>query len=127
MYLLFSQFHPYLDTYRLLQRQHPPKSALESLRVLQPGGVLAASSWAETDWLKILRTITKIDPARSPPSIPEDWAKAGNVAAQLEIAGYCDVEVHEVPVDIPFRSYASFVDVMMTRVTQMMTASQVLD
>ncbi|GFF46536.1 hypothetical protein IFM46972_08065 [Aspergillus udagawae] len=75
----------------------------------------------------ILRTITKIDPARSPPSIPEDWAKAGNLAAQLEIAGYCDVEVHEVPVDIPFRSYASFVDVMMTRVTQMMTASQVLD
>lgn len=50
-----------------------------------------------------------------------------NLAAQLEIAGYGDVEVHEVPVDIPFRSYASFVDVMMTRVAQMMTASQDVD
>jgi SAM-dependent methyltransferase len=60
---------------------NPQKALSESLRVLQPGGVLAASSWAETDWLKILRTITKIDPARSPPSIPEDWAKAGNLAA----------------------------------------------
>ncbi|KAB8227682.1 class I SAM-dependent methyltransferase [Aspergillus alliaceus] len=106
---------------------NPQKALSESLRVLQPGGVLAASSWAETDWLKILRTITKIDPARSPPAIPEDWANAGNLVAQLEIAGFRDVDVYEVPVDIPFRSYASFVDVMMTRVTQMMTASQDLD
>lgn len=89
--------------------------------------MLAASSWAETDWLKILRTITKVDPARSPPSIPEEWAHSGNLAAQLKVAGFRDVEVHEVAVDIPFRSYASFVDVMMTRVTQMMTASQDLD
>ena len=103
--------------------------------MLQPGGVLAASSWAETDWLKILKTITKIDPARSPPSIPDDWAKAPNLKEQLKTAGYRDVEVYEVPVDIPFRSYESFVDipfrsyesfveVMMTRVTQMMNASQ---
>ncbi|KAI2905916.1 hypothetical protein CBS63078_1112 [Aspergillus niger] len=106
---------------------NPQKALSESLRVLHPGGVLAASSWAETDWLKILRTITRIDPARSPPSIPAEWAHAGKLAAQLEIAGFRDVEVHEVAVDIPFRSYASFVDVMMTRVTQMITASQNLD
>jgi SAM-dependent methyltransferase len=79
----------------------PQKAISESLRVLQPGGVLAASFRTETNWLKILRTITKIDPARSPPSISEDWAKAGNLATQLEIAGFRDVEVHEVPVDIP--------------------------
>jgi hypothetical protein len=35
------------------------------------------------------------------------------LAAKLEIAGYRDVEVHEGPVDIPFRSYMSFVDGMM--------------
>lgn len=86
--------------------------------------MLAASSWADTDWLKILRVVEKVEPSHSAPSIPEEWATADNLALQLEIAGYRDVEVHEVPVDIPFRSYESFVDVVLTRVTQMMNASR---
>lgn len=92
--------------------------------MLQPGGVLAASSWAETDWLKIVKAISKIDPSHNPPAIPDEWANATNLKAHLEDAAYRDVEVHEVPVDIPFRTYDSFVEVMLTRVTQMMAASR---
>ncbi|KAI1085703.1 S-adenosyl-L-methionine-dependent methyltransferase [Whalleya microplaca] len=102
----------------------PQKALAESKRVLQPGGILAASSWAETDWLKILKAISKLNPALKPPSIGEDWGTAPSVKAQFETAGYRDVEVHEVPVDIPFKSYASFVEVMLTRVTQMVAASR---
>ncbi|KAJ5485352.1 S-adenosyl-L-methionine-dependent methyltransferase [Penicillium diatomitis] len=105
----------------------PRKALSESWRVLQPGGVLVASSWAETDWLRMLRTITKVDPACIPPSIPARWAKAESLASELEMAGYRDVTVHEVDVDIPFRWHESFVDTMMTKVTQMMTARQDLD
>lgn len=92
--------------------------------MLQPGGVLSASSWAETDWLKILKAISKLNPALSPPAIGDDWGKTENVRAQFEKAEFRDVEVVEVPVDIPFKSYESFVDVMLTRVTQMVAASR---
>ncbi|XXH00639.1 hypothetical protein Hte_006987 [Hypoxylon texense] len=102
----------------------PQKALAESKRVLQPGGVLAASSWAETDWLKILKAISKLNPALSPPSIGEDWGRAENVRGQFAAAGFRDVEVHEVPVDIPFKTYESFVNVMLTRVTQMVAASR---
>ncbi|KAI0169664.1 S-adenosyl-L-methionine-dependent methyltransferase [Hypoxylon sp. FL1284] len=102
----------------------PQKALAECKRVLQPGGVLAASSWAETDWLKILKAISKLNPALSPPSIGEDWGRADGMRAQLDSAGFRDVEIREVPVDIPFSTHASFVDVMLTRVTQMVAASR---
>ncbi|KAI1405993.1 S-adenosyl-L-methionine-dependent methyltransferase [Hypoxylon fuscum] len=102
----------------------PQKALAECKRVLQPGGVLSASSWAETDWLKILKAISKLNPALSPPAIGDDWGKTENVRAQFEKAEFRDVEVVEVPVDIPFKSYESFVDVMLTRVTQMVAASR---
>ncbi|KAI1759409.1 S-adenosyl-L-methionine-dependent methyltransferase [Hypoxylon sp. FL1150] len=104
--------------------KEPQKALAECKRVLQPGGVLAASSWAETDWLKILKAISKLNPALSPPSIGDDWGKTDNVKAQFVTAGFRDVEVHEVPVDIPFSTYESFVNVMLTRVTQMVAASR---
>lgn len=102
----------------------PQKALSESKRVLRPDGVLAASSWAETDWLKILKVISKLDPSHKPPAIGEEWGTASGVRAQLETAGFRDVEVREVQVDIPFKSHASFVEVMLTRVTQMVVASR---
>ncbi|KAK2593447.1 hypothetical protein QQS21_008864 [Conoideocrella luteorostrata] len=108
----------------MFNAENPQKSLAEAKRVLQDGGVLVASSWEETDWLRIVRVIKQIDPAREPPAIPEEWSKAPSLKLQLEAGGYRDVEVHKVPVDIPFASYTSFVDVMMTKVTQVAAASQ---
>lgn len=93
----------------------PRKCLSESKRVLKDGGVLACSSWHDSDWMQLMNLLPKIRPDKQMPEIPEGWKNAGPLKAELEKAGFKDVEAHEVHVEMTVDKVDTFVDFMMDK------------
>ncbi|KAF3403882.1 Glandicoline B O-methyltransferase roqN [Penicillium rolfsii] len=73
----------------------------ESLRILQPGGILTISTWRKTEWLRILEAAVQTIPAPLPfPTTKEfmscmnpGWDDEAYVRGRLEQAGFVRVYV----------------------------------
>lgn len=97
----------------------PMKCLTESRRVLKQTGVLACSSWKESQWMELMHDVTKVRPDKEMPGIPEEWKSAGGVKREMEKAGFVDVEAHDVGVEMTFDSYEALVDMMMNTMPHM--------
>jgi ubiquinone/menaquinone biosynthesis C-methylase UbiE len=93
----------------------PQKCLAESKRVLKDGGVLACSSWHDSEWLQLMNLLPKVRPDKKMPEIPENWKNAGPMKAELEKAGFRDVEAHEVHVEMTVDKMEPFVDFVLEK------------
>jgi len=109
----------------------PQKCLTESLRVLQPGGVLACTAWEASDWLDVMMTLKEVRPDFTMPELPKNWSDVGLLKKELEIAGFQGVESERVPVTMGFETHEGLIDFMadampmMTAFTKLMTAEEV--
>ncbi|KAL2159578.1 hypothetical protein VTH06DRAFT_2147, partial [Thermothelomyces fergusii] len=90
----------------------PHRCLTECRRVLQPGGVLAASAWEGNEWLEMMRVLAAIRPELGG-AVRAKWTSAAAMRADLEAAGFRAVEVDAVAVEVPFESHARFVDTLL--------------
>ncbi|KAK3709686.1 hypothetical protein LTR37_010713 [Vermiconidia calcicola] len=97
----------------------PQKCLRESKRVLKDGGVLACSSWKESQWLDLMMMLKDIRPDKEMPSMPKEWTSVENIKIELERAGYRDVESHEVATTLSYEERDTFVDFMFSKMPHM--------
>lgn len=97
----------------------PRKCLQESLRVLQPGGVLACSSWKGSQWLDVMRKVTEVRPDAPMPEIPKAWMSTQGIHGEMEQAGFRDVEAVEVEVEMAIDSAEKFVVFLTTKMPHM--------
>jgi hypothetical protein len=82
--------------------------------LLKPRGVLAASVWATPERVpaislafRVIATVLKLDPPPPGPG-PFTMADPRTAAAELRLAGFSEVEAHELTVPFRFGSVAEF-------------------
>jgi ubiquinone/menaquinone biosynthesis C-methylase UbiE len=90
----------------------PMQCLLESKRVLQDGGVLVCSSWQSSQWIEVMKIPGCVRPGLQQPSVPIEWATAPALKAELEKAGFQDVEAKEVEVTMEFDTYDAVLKVL---------------
>ncbi|KAK4150308.1 methyltransferase [Chaetomidium leptoderma] len=91
----------------------PHKCLSECRRVLQPNGVLAASAWEGNEWLEMMQVLPIIKPELQS-AVKAKWTSVSAMKADLEQAGFREVDVEPVPVQVPFQSHDLFVDTLLT-------------
>lgn len=87
-----------------------PETALEeALRVLQPQGICACSSWAKMQWMELLNLAAQRAfpgfgrPVPEMPVIAPQWTSAEGIEQLMKNAGYVDVQTEyvEAPIVAP--------------------------
>ncbi|KAK3691636.1 hypothetical protein LTR37_018515 [Vermiconidia calcicola] len=97
----------------------PQKCLSESKRVLKDGGVLACSSWKESQWLDLMMMLKDIRPDKEMPSMPKEWTSVENIKAEFDKAGFRDVESYEVATTLSYEERDTFVDFMFSKMPHM--------
>lgn len=97
----------------------PAKCLSESKRVLKDGGVLTCSSWKGSQWLDMMNILPQVRPDKTMPEIPAGWKEADALKAELEKAGFREVEAFEVPTKMEFERMEPFVDFMLNKMPHM--------
>jgi SAM-dependent methyltransferase len=93
----------------------PQKCLSESLRVLAPGGVLAATSWEGSQWLDLLYTLSDVRADLELPSLPAKWSDVELLKKEFEVAGFKDVQSERVPVKMKFEKHETLVDFLLEK------------
>lgn len=93
----------------------PQKCLTESLRVLQPGGLLACTAWESSEWIDLVDTIKDVKPDMGMPRLPDNWKDAELLRKELEIAGFKEAQSERVPVTMEFEKHETIVDFMIDR------------
>ncbi|TKA31776.1 hypothetical protein B0A50_01854 [Salinomyces thailandicus] len=93
----------------------PLKCLSESRRVLKEDGVLALSSWEDSQWMQLTSAIVKVRPDKKLPQIPAEWRSDSAVKAEMQKAGFRDCESHRVRVQMKFETHEGFVDFALTK------------
>lgn len=73
---------------------------------------MAASAWEGNDWLEMMKVIPIIKPEFKA-AVQAKWTTMSAVKADLEQAGFREVVVEAVPVQVPFQSHDSFVNTLL--------------
>lgn len=102
----------------------PQKCLSESKRVLKDDGVLTCSSWKGSQWMDMMNLLKQIRPDKALPEIPAGWREAEPLKAELEKAGFREVESHEVPTKMEFERMEPFVDFMLYKMPHMQMLSK---
>lgn len=97
----------------------PQKCLSESRRVLQAGGVLTCSSWKGSQWLDLMNLVKVVRPDKIMPEIPADWREREPLKAELEKAGFREVESYEVETKMEFERLEPFVTFMLEKMPHM--------
>ena len=97
----------------------PQKCLTESRRVLKDGGVLACSSWKGSQWLDLMNILPRIRPEAKMPEMPKEWMETSPMKAQLEKAGFKDVESYEVETTMKFETLDGLNRFMMMKIPHM--------
>lgn len=88
----------------------PQKCLTESLRVLQPGGVLACTAWESSQWLEIMKTLSEVRPDLELPELPKNWSDAGLLKGEVERAGFREAHAERVAVTMEVDRRETVVD-----------------
>jgi hypothetical protein len=88
----------------------PPIAAVETLRVLQPGGVMVSSYIIKSPWVDILHLITTVRPDLQIRSGYGEFDKLGVIEKPFEDAGFKDYEQVQIPVLIVYEDAEELVD-----------------
>ncbi|KAH8819907.1 S-adenosyl-L-methionine-dependent methyltransferase [Xylogone sp. PMI_703] len=91
----------------------PQKCLAECRRILQPKGALAVSAWEGNDWVEMMKVLLTIKPELKD-AVSAKWTDALAIKTDLEKAGFQEVEVQRVPVQVAFESHNLFVDTLLT-------------
>lgn len=102
----------------------PQKCLTEVLRVLQPEGVLALSSWEGSQWLKLMGCITDVRSDKQLPEIPAEWRSQTGVRREMELAGFRDVVTLGVGVDLPFQDHRSLCEFFLMKLPLMIAMTK---
>ena len=89
----------------------PQKCLSESRRVLKDGGVLACSSWQESDWMTMMQLVPQVRPDKKNYEMPKEWMDKDSMKAELEKAGFRDVESYQVTTTMKYEKLESLVEV----------------
>ncbi|KJR83629.1 methyltransferase family protein [Sporothrix schenckii 1099-18] len=110
-----------------------PEQALQAMkRTLTPGGVLSMSAWTSSHWMDLMYYPKKVRPDLVMPRLPNTWTSVDGVTAQLEKAGFQEIEVLETEGYWPFDDYDEACRFILTklplssRVVGQMTEEEVL-
>lgn len=93
----------------------PQKCLTESLRVLQPGGLLACTAWESSEWIDLVETIKDVKPDMGMPKLPDNWKDAELLRKELEIAGFREARSERVPVTMGFEDHETLVEFLIDR------------
>lgn len=97
----------------------PQRCLTESKRVLKERGVLTCSSWAGSQWLDLMNLLKQVRPDKTMPEIPAAWQAVGPLKAEMESAGFWEVEVCEVETKMDFERLETFVDFLSNKMPHM--------
>ena len=104
------QFSYVLAGFVLFFLPTPQQGLKEIQRVLEPNGVLALTSWKESDWMALMHLcFKKIRPETKLPGPPKEWASVEGVKGELVKAGFRDVGVEELGIEMPLDDYEGLV------------------
>lgn len=100
-----------------------PQACLsESYRMLKPDGVLGLSSWEDSEWLGLMRTLTSVFPDRAIPSLPEEWTSTDAVKREMEKAGFVHVKSTPLTVYMGYESHQEIVRFFLNNIPPMVAA-----
>ena len=102
----------------------PQKCLSESHRVLKDGGVLTCSSWQGSQWMDLMNLLPQVKPEAKMPEMPKEWMDVDLIKAELEKAGFKDVESHQVHTTMQFDKMAPLVDFMLMKSPHMVMLTQ---
>ncbi|KAL6717765.1 hypothetical protein ACLMJK_003850 [Lecanora helva] len=102
----------------------PMKCLNESRRILKEDGVLACSSWQNTQWGDLTNLYVKVRPDKKAMAIPKAWTEVDALKGELEKAGFKDVECHQVKTQLQFQKVDGFVDLMADKMPHMKMLTQ---
>ena len=69
--------------------------------------------------MDLMNLLPQVKPKVTMPKIPDAWMDAELMKAELEKAGFKDVESHQVPTTMQFDKLAPLVDFMITKMPHM--------
>lgn len=93
----------------------PQKCLTESLRVLQPGGVLGCTAWESSEWIDLMNTVHDIKPDMELPKLPDAWKDAELLRGELERAGFKEAKTERVPVKMEFEKRETLANFLIDR------------
>lgn len=109
----------------------PTKCLTESLRVLQPGGVLVCTAWEGSQWLDLMKTLHDVRPDLTLPELPKNWSDVDLLRKELEGAGFKEAHAERVDVKMQFEKHETLVDWLIEKLphaiamTKQMSAEEV--
>jgi len=95
--------------------ESPEKALTEALRVLQPQGICACSSWARGQWMELLNLAAQRSfpefgkPVPEMPVIAPQWTSADGIAELMKQAGFRDIHTEYVEAPIVAQDPQGFV------------------
>lgn len=101
----------------------PMKCLNESKRVLKDNGVLACSSWQDSQWRDLMNLYIKVRPDKKEVQIPKAWSEVDALRTELDKAGFKDVECYPVKTQLEFQTVDSFVNLMADKMPHMQMAT----
>ena len=102
----------------------PQKCLSESKRVLKDGGVLVCSSWQGSQWIDLMKLVSRVRSDKKLPEIPKEWQSVDLLQTQLEKAGFKDVEGHRVETKMTFEKLEPLADFMLTKMPHMIMLTE---
>ncbi|QIW98163.1 hypothetical protein AMS68_003681 [Peltaster fructicola] len=105
----------------------PQKCLAESHRMLSADGVLGLSSWENSEWLEVMRTLTTVFPDRAIPELPKEWSSTSAVKVEIEKAGFVDVKSNPITVHMGYETHGDLVRFLLKTMPPMVAAMKGLD
>lgn len=93
-----------------------PAKAVEAMRKkLAPGGVLALTSWAGSEWQDLMYYPMKVRKDLAMPTLPATWTQPDGVGQQLQSIGFKDVDVVQTEGYLTFTDYDEICRFILTK------------
>lgn len=102
----------------------PRECLRESRRVLCDGGAVACSSWESTQWMELMKLVSRVREGKVLPTLPERWSDAALLKGELEAVGFRDVKCERVEAEMRFATHEGLVEVLVEKLPHMVALTQ---